>query len=178
MHDRDLVDEKETERIRGRLDGGEVVVMSARQSRVKPGGASIVNPNTIFLTDRRVIIRSPVSMGLGEHIEEYFYSQITNVRLEKGMLSASLVFHIPGMTELSKHDRKRIGWGRNSEGAIDAIPKEAAERMYDYIRSRIDEARERAASAAADDPLRILKARYARGEITREEFEEMRRAVE
>ena len=171
MHDRDLVDEKETERIRGRLDGGEVVVMSARQSRVKPGGASIVNPSTVFLTDRRVIIRSPVRMGLGEHIEEYFYSQITNVRLEKGMLSASLVFHIPGMTELSKQ-------GRTREGAIDAIPKEAAERMYDYIRSRIDEARARAASAAADDPLRILKARYARGEITREEFEEMRRAVE
>ena len=88
----------ETDKIRDRLDDGENVVMWVRQSRIKPGSVGGINPNTIFVTEKRVIIRSPVTFGLGEHIEEYFYRQITNVRLEKGVMSASLVFYIPGMT--------------------------------------------------------------------------------
>ena len=38
------VDEKEAEKIKDRLDEGEAIVMSVRQSRVKPGGAAVVNP--------------------------------------------------------------------------------------------------------------------------------------
>ena len=76
-----------------------------------------INPNSIFVTEKRVIIRSPVTFGLGEHIEEYFYHQITNVRLEKGVMSASLVFYIPGMTELSKSEGRCCG-GRASAAQL------------------------------------------------------------
>ncbi|MDA8002630.1 MAG: SHOCT domain-containing protein [Alphaproteobacteria bacterium] len=134
-------------------------------------------------------------LGIGEHIEEYFYQQITNVRLEKGLFSSSLVFHIPGMTEISKQNRKLRGgdggmriWGRENEGTIDAIPKKSAEKLYEYCRVKIDEARKApktveiagASSPPYDDgdPLKILKARYARGEITEEEFERMRAKIE
>jgi len=163
----------------GRLDPDENIVMSARQSRLRPGGAALINPNTVFLTEQRVIIRNPQRLGFGENIEEYWYRQITNVRLEKGIFSASLVFAIPGLTEISKANRESLLWGRDAVGTIDAIPKEAAERMYEYVRKRIAEcAGGRDGRADGDDPVRILKARYARGEITKEEFEEMRRVVE
>jgi len=176
------VDKREIEKIQDRLDEGETVVFAVRQSRVKPGGAAIVNPNTVFLTEKRVLIRNPTRLGLGENIEEYFYHQITNIRLEKGMFSASLIFHIPGMTEISKSSRKMVLWGRDSEGVIDAIPKKIAEQMYEYIRKQIADEKQKKENVSAtgttgEDPLKILKTRYARGEITKEEFEEMKDAL-
>ena len=172
----------ETDKIRDRLDEGESVVMWVRQSRIKPGSVGGINPNSIFVTEKRVIIRSPVTFGLGEHIEEYFYRQITNVRLEKGVMSASLVFYIPGMTELSKSGRQML-WRKGERGTIDAIPKKDAEDIYNYVRKRIRETREELDSRhrpvsvkpeAVKDPLATIKDRYARGEITREEYNTMK----
>ena len=142
-----------------------------------PAASAASTPNSIFVTEKRVIIRSPVTFGLAEHIEEYFYDQITNVRLEKGVMSASLIFYIPGMTELSKGGRQFL-WRKDDRGTIDAIPKKDAERIYDYVRGKIREAKEapeKRQEAAekpkgAADPLAIARERYARGEITREEF--------
>ena len=167
----------ETDKIRDRLDDGESVVMWVRQSRIKPGSVGGINPNSIFVTEKRVIIRSPVTFGLAEHIEEYFYDQITNVRLEKGVMSASLIFYIPGMTELSKGGRQFL-WRKGDRGTIDAIPKKDAERIYNYVREKIREAKEapgKQQEAAekpkgTDDLLAIVRERYAKGEITREEF--------
>ena len=178
--DRNGMKGDETDKIRDRLDDGESVVMWVRQSRIKPGSVGGINPNSIFVTEKRVIIRSPVTFGLGEHIEEYFYRQITNVRLEKGVLSASLVFYIPGMTELSKSGRQML-WRKGERGTIDAIPKNDAERIYSYVREKIREAKEspgkRQVAAgkpkSTDELLAIVRERYARGEITREELTTM-----
>ena len=175
-------EQKEIDKIKDRLDANETVIMSVRQSRIKPGGAAAITPNTIFVTEKRVIIRNPIRLGLGEHIEEYFYHQITNIRLEKGLFSASLVFAIPGMTELSKYDRTLSLWGRNAEGTIDAIPKDMAEKMYNYIREKISEEKSKKENNSQqtttnDDPLKILKTRYAKGEITKEEYDEMKQSL-
>ena len=166
----------ETDKIRDRLDEGESVVMWVRQSRIKPGSVGGINPNSIFVTEKRVIIRSPVTFGLGEHIEEYFYHQITNVRLEKGVMSASLIFYIPGMTELSKSGRQML-WRKGERGTIDAIPKKDAEKIYDYVRGKIRDAKDPVKPQEAagkpkgtDDLLAIVRERYARGEINKEEF--------
>ena len=178
-----LLNEKENVRINERLDEGEKIIMSVRQSRVKPGGAAVLTPNSIFITHSRIIIRNPVRLGLGEHIEEYFYHQITNVRLEKGLFSSSLVFAIPGLTEISKTDRKLMLWGRDSEGIIDAIPKDIGEAMYNFVRERIEEAKLKKEEGktpqnTATDPINELKVRFARGEITKEEFEDMKSVLE
>ncbi len=127
----------EVEKIRDRLDSDETVIMSARQSRVLPGGAALINPNTVYLTEKRVIIRNLIRLGFGENIEEYYYNTITNIRLEKGLFSSSLVFFVRGMTEMSKSERNHIFWGRNTNGTIDAIPKKSAEKMYRFIRGKI-----------------------------------------
>lgn len=130
---------REHDKIQNRLDPGEHIIMSATQSRIRPGGAALINPNTIYLTEKRIIIRNPTRLGFGENIEEYHYSQITNIRLESGLLSSSLVFFVRGMTELSKNERNHVFWGRDSNGTIDAIPKESAENMYRVIRGKMGE---------------------------------------
>ena len=162
------MDDKEVGKISSRLDPGETIVMSVRQSRVKPGGAN-VNPATIFVTDKRVIIRFPTRMGLGEDIVEHEYGVIRSIQLEKGVMSSSLVFFMAG----------------NTPGTtIQAIPKSKAEAVYRYVRGKIQEVKERGVKVTFDqqaqpaqpaippqeDLLTTLQKRYASGEITREEF--------
>ena len=158
-----------------RLDAGEEVLLSSTQSRFLPGGAALINPNTIFATNKRVIIRTPVRVGLAENIEEYFYDQITNIRIEKGIFSASLLFFIPGMTEISKEQRSRLVWGRSVAGVIDAIPKKDAETIYNFVRSKVDEAKR---TPSDKKNMKVLKERLARGEITVDEYDELKSRVE
>lgn len=175
------MDDHETDKIISRLDSGERLVMSVRQSRMKPGGAGAINPKTIFVTEKRAIIRSPTRMGLGENIEEYPYDMIKNIQLEKGLMSSSVMFYVEGMTEISKADRKSKMWGRDTAGTIDAIPKAKAEILYRYVRAKIQETKERGMKVTFDqptpqqeDPLAMLQKRYIAGEISREEFLKMK----
>ena len=172
------VDDGETSKILRRLDPDESIVMSVRQSRIKPGGAAIINPHTIFATEKRVIIRSPTRLGLGENIEVYDYSVIKGIHIEKGLLSSSVVFFVEGMSEISKQDRKWKVRGRTAAGTIDAIPKAKAEALHRYVWAKIREAREQGANVAPAapvpaqrvDPLKLLQTRYVNGEISRQEF--------
>ena len=87
-----------------------------------------------------------------------------------------MVFFVEGMSEISKQDRKWKVRGRTAAGIIDAIPK--AEELCRYVWAKILEARGQGASVAPaapvpipqEDPLKLLQARYANGEISRQEF--------
>ena len=172
------VDNRETGKILRLLDPDESIVMSVRQSRTKPGGAAMINPHTIFVTEKRVIIRSPTRLGLGENVEVYDYNVIKSIHVETGLLSSSVVFFVEGMSEISKQDRKWKVRGRTAAGTIDAIPKTKAEELYRYVWAKIQEVREQGAGIAPtasvpvqrEDPLKLLQTRYASGEISRQEF--------
>jgi len=183
------MDEKQNKKIEKRLDPREKVVMSIRQSRIKVGG-SPVTPNSVFITPKQIIIRNPTRMGLGEQVEDFLYDDITNVRLERGMTSSSLVFTIPGLMEMSKMERSTNSktyniWGRDTPGTIDAIPRDKAEKAYKYIRERIQGAKEKrqevkivGGAAPSQNPLDALKMRYVNGEITEGEYERMKKILE
>lgn len=177
-HQMHPVNDRETGKILRRLDPEESIVMSVTQSRTKPGGAALINPHTIFVTEKRVIIRSPTRLGLGENIEVYDYSVIKSIHVEKGLLSSSVVFFVEGMSEISKQDRKWKVRGRTAAGTIDAIPKAKAEELYRYIWAKIQEVRKPGAGTAPAEPvparqgdtLNRLQTRYVNGEISRQEF--------
>ena len=62
----DITDEEELNEIRkiaNMLNPDETVLLVARQSRIKPGG-SFSTPNTVYATDRRIILRDPSMLGL------------------------------------------------------------------------------------------------------------------
>ena len=67
----------EIEKIAERLDEGEKVLEVAKPSRIKPGGANL-SPNTVFATDRRLIIRNPTMLGARQNIEDFEYDNLTN----------------------------------------------------------------------------------------------------
>ena len=152
----------EIAQIEDRLDENEEVLMVIRQTKniFKPG-SSLITPDTIFATTKKIIIRNPSALGLRQNIEIYNYEQIVDVKLEKGMFSSAIEINVPG----SSYD-----------GYIDAIPKDEAEKLLKIIYERIEKGNKPAPSD--DDALSILKKRYAKGEISKEEFQQIKQDLE
>jgi len=160
----DITDEKKIDeiiKIAERLDEDEKVIMVIRQTKnpLKPG-SSLITPDIIFATTKKIIIRNPSALGLRQNIEIYNYEQIVDVKLEKGMFSSRIGINVPG----SIYD-----------GIIEALPKDEAEKLLKIIYERI---KQKKTSTSDDDPLIILKKRFAKGEITKEEYEDMKSVLE
>jgi len=160
----DITDDKKIDeiiKIAERLDEDEQVIMVIRQTKnpLKPG-SSLITPDTIFATTKKIIIRNPSAFGLRQNIEIYNYEQIVDVKLEKGMFSSRIGINVPG----SIYD-----------GIIEALPKDEAEDLLKIIYERINKKK---TSSSDDDPLIILKKRFAKGEITKEEYEDMKSVLE
>jgi hypothetical protein len=161
----DITDEKKIDeimQIAERIDGDEKVIMVIRQTKnpLKPG-SSLITPDTIFATTKKIIIRNPSALGLRQNIEIYNYEQIVDVKLEKGMFSSTIAINVPGSV---------------FDGYIEAIPKSDAEELLKIIYEGIKEKKN--SSSDEDDHLMILKKRYAKGEITKEEYEDMKSVLE
>ena len=111
------------------------MIIVARQARILPGG-SYVTPNTIYATEKRLIIRDPYLLGIKENLIDIPYDVITSIKLEKGMFSSTIRFEAPALV-----GSKRLGMingiihGNNdNEGVIQAIPKAKAEDLIEVIR--------------------------------------------
>src|SRR5919112_3832034 len=103
----DITNEDELDEIRkiaNMLNPDEKVLLVAKQSRILPGG-SYFTPNTIYATDRRIILRDPSMLGLKEEIVDIPYNVILNAQLNKGVFSSSVVFNAPGLFNPSISDR-------------------------------------------------------------------------
>lgn len=144
----DITDEDELDEIKKiaeMLNPDERVLVVARQSRFKPGGSQL-SPNVVYATDRRIIIRDPSMLGLKQDIIDIPYNVITNAKIEKGVLSASVIFNAPGL--FNPNIPGRIPWIKRLEtdehgenGVIDAIPKKKAEDLIEVIRNGITQIR-------------------------------------
>jgi len=163
-------DQEEIKRVKQLLEAAEIIKTVARQSRIMPGG-SLVTPNIIFATNKRLIIRDPTTLGLRSGIESIPYSQINKVHLEKGAFTSELVMQV-GQYETGDNKQK-----------IPAIPKKKAAEILSIINECVRGAQDFTThtpppSVQDDDPLMILKKRLAKGEITKEEFDDLKSALE
>jgi len=176
-----LTDKKELseiEKILYRLDDDEKVLCVAKQSRIKPGGSKITTPNTVFTTNKRLIIRNPSMLGLRENVEDFSYDKITKIKLEKGVFSSTIVITASGMGTAARTGRSSglIAWGRGEDGMIDAIPKDKAEQIVDNIREGMEQAKKSGGSSGAAQSTSMADelAKYAKlkeqGVLTEEEF--------
>ena len=126
----------EINKITDMLNPDEKVLLVARQSKIKPGG-SYLTPNTIYATDRRIIIRDPYMLGIKANVVDIPYDIITSLKLEKGLLSSTIRFKAVGLmssTKLGMMD-SIIEGEDDQTGIIEAIPKDKAEDLVEIIRS-------------------------------------------
>jgi hypothetical protein len=147
----------------------EQVMAIIKQSRLK----AAITPDSIIVTNQRIIRYSPSALGLRKEIEDYRYEDIANLKTDKGILFATIILKRRFMSE---------------DLILDNLPKGPV----DYISRLIHENLKRMTSAPAslvapnqqtplaapEEPLQVLKLRFARGEITTEQFEEMKRLLE
>lgn len=137
----EITDEDELDEIKkiaDMLNPDEKVLVVAKQSRIKPGGSHF-SPNVVYATDRRIILRDPTMLGLKQEIIDIPYNVITNAKIEKGILSSSVIFNAPGLFNPNVPERipgvKRLSTHEHGEnGVIDAIPKKKAEDLVEVIR--------------------------------------------
>ncbi len=168
----DITDTKkldEIEKIADRLDEDEKVLFVTRQTKnpLKPGG-SILTPNSIIVTDKKLIIRNPSALGLRQKLEFYSYDNIIDVKLERGILSAALEINVPGSFK---------------DARVDAISKDDAEQILRMMQEGIkkskgttQEKQTQDSSSVADELAKIAKLKE-QGILSEEEFQEMKQKL-
>ncbi len=140
---------------------GEKVLHSVRQARIEQA----ITPDSIFVTTHRVIVRRPTTLGLRRLVTDYKYTDMANTEIKKGLINSDIFIKMRFLSE---------------NCCLVGIPNRSAARMFRTIQERIvrTTAGPGPLEKSAEDPLQILKVRYARGEITREEYLFMKKELE
>jgi hypothetical protein len=76
--------------ILGMLLPGEQVIFIASQSKVAPGGS--LSPNSIYITNMRVLFKGSRWLGLKANIVDVSYKDISTVMLKRGVFTTELYF--------------------------------------------------------------------------------------
>jgi hypothetical protein len=143
----------------------EQVLLAVKQSRWKV----LFNPDTIVVTSQRVIRYSPSGfLGIHKDIEDYRYEDMANFKISRGLFFATVT----------------ISHRFNSESLVlDNLPKGSMTGISKAVEENIGRVRGSTTTKpvqmnSSQDVLATLKMRFARGEITKEQFEEMRHTLE
>ena len=149
--------------VRKMLLSDEEVVLAVKQTRWK----ALFTPDTVVVTNHRVIRYSPSGLGLHRDIEDYRYEDMANFKISKGIMFATITIAHRFLSESL---------------VLDSLPKGRMNDLSRAIEENIRMARGSATAASASTPpqdaMEVLRLRFARGEITTEQFEEMKRTLE
>jgi hypothetical protein len=144
------------------LISGEKVLHSVRQARLEQA----ITPDSIFVTTHRIIVRRPITLGLRRDVTDYKYVDMANTRIEKGFINSSIYIEMRFFSE---------------DCCLKGIPNKSAARIFRTIQEQITKTRGGSPvseSGESEDPYQILRVRFAKGEITEEEYLSMKRALE
>ena len=92
----------------------EQILFVTKQSRIRPGG-SIVTPNSIYVSNRRLIWRNPRLLGLKKDYNTAEYKDISNIRLKKGIFSTEIFLNNRWLSDpiklpaMNKQDAAKVG---------------------------------------------------------------------
>ena len=143
----------------------EQVLLAVKQSRWKV----LFWPDTIIVTSQRVIRYSPSGfLGIHKDIEDYRYEDMANFKVSKGLFFATVTISHRFMSESLVLDNL-------PKGSMTGISKAIEENIG---RVRGTTTTKPVQTDSSQEALATLKMRFAKGEITKEQFEEMRHTLE
>jgi len=153
--------------VRKLLLSDEQVLAVIKQSRLK----AAITPDSIIVTDQRIIRYSPSALGLHKEIEDYRYEDIANLKVDKGILFATITARRRFMSQDLVLDKL-------SKDHADYISRVIQENLRRLGGNAPSPTNQQSPPTSPEDPHQVLKLRFARGEITREQFEEMKSALD
>ena len=163
------------------LSPSENVLLVARQSRYLPGG-SMVTPNIVIATDRRIILRNPYMLGIKSELIDIPYDVITSVKLKKGVFTSTILFKAPALINQSRLGllNEDIEGEDDQDGVIEAISKDKAEHLLEIIRRGIRNtddmhhfSTQKNSMSVADELAKLSKLKE-QGIITDSEFQKLK----
>jgi Bacterial PH domain/Short C-terminal domain len=173
----------EIEKIEKILNSEEKVLLVAKESRLMPGG-SILTPNTVIATDKRVIIRDPYMLGLKSELIDIPYDVITSVKLQKGVFTSTILFKAPTMVNKSKLGLmdENISGEDDQDGVIEALSKHKAEELLEIIRRHMkvtgsDETTSSIDTISIADEIEKLSKLKQKGSLSESEFQKMKQEL-
>jgi hypothetical protein len=89
-----------------------------------------INIESVIITNERIILREPHSLGLRKNYTDYSYRDITNVTLDKGILRSTIKLTL-------KHREDQKGEREGEHLDLDSLPNDLAEKGYGVIRENI-----------------------------------------
>jgi len=144
----------------------ERVLHSIRQARLMQA----ITPDSIFVTTQRIIIRKPKTFGLRRETIDYKFVDMANTKIKKGIINSTIIVKMRFLSE---------------DCILKGIPNRSAMEIFKTIQKLISASGQVTPTGAVnvnvgggtDDPLKLLKLRYARGEISKEEYFEMKKIL-
>ena len=154
-------------RVAALLAPNEQVLAVFHESRFK----ALLNPDSIYVTNQRVVRYSPSRLGLRAEIEDYRYQDMANVEVRSGVVFGEV--HVDMRFESEPLVFKNI-----TRATADALHKYLSQGILAVGPAMPPGAAPMVGAAGREDPLQILKVRLAKGEITKAEYEEMARLLQ
>lgn len=169
-----------TEDVLKELIPGEQVLYGVEQARIEQP----ISPDSIFITTERIMFRGPRWFGLWGKNRDYRYEDMGNVTIRRGLLNSSI--HVK--MRLLTYDVCLIAIPNEVAPLIARAIQEGLDGRFAHIGSGystpdgVQESAppERSQSQRVptnDELLSFLKYRYTKGEITRDEYERMKRDI-
>lgn len=177
--------------IRETLLDGEKVLHAIQQSRF----TQLITPDSIFVTNKRVILHKPHTLGLRRTIQDYKFVDMANTEIVQGFISSDIKIKMRFLSEpvLLKRIPTKVARGmfktiqlgienRLAEPVQETVFKPPVTQSFvedDDIIEDTDliEEPEIEPEFEKEDLMTILKRRYVTGEITRKEYLEMKKEL-
>ena len=173
--------------IKQTLMDGEEVLHFIQQSRLK----KMVTPESIFVTNKRVIKHIPKTLGLRRNIQDYKYVDMANTEIEQGFLFSNIKIKMrfntePVSLEMIPNNVARKVFATIQSGIENRLSGVVPETFFKppLTQAFVEEPKEpeiepqpEPIPEKEEDLLTILQRRYITGEITKKEYLEIKKEL-
>ena len=97
----------------------EKVLHAVQQARSK----QLIAPDSIFITNKRVILHKPHTFGLRRYIQDFKYVDMANTQINQGFISSTIRINMRFLSE---------------PVVLERIPTNTARKMFATIQARIE----------------------------------------
>jgi len=165
--------------IKETLLDGERVLHAIQQSRLQ----QMLTPDSIFITNKRVIIHRPTTFGLRRTIQDYKFVDMANTKIKQGFISSDIEIKMRFLSEPVLLKRIPIREAREmfktiQEGIENRLSEPILETVFKppLTEAFVEEPKVES-EPEKEDLLNILQRRYVTGEVTKKEYLEMKKEL-